>query len=1087
MTVVKRRWRCCTLALLLLSSVNADLPLESNATLEFTTDEVTWLSFDLSPDGKTLVLEVLGDLYTLPVAGGTATHLTSGLAFDSQPVYAPNGKFIAFISDRSGSEDVWIVNADGSNPRKLSDTAKDSELISPAWSHDSSHIIVSVGDWKTRVYRVWAYHLAGGKGVRLAPRRTGSSTESHNHVGAQYSPDGRYLYYAFKERGFGYNQQLPLWQIRRLELARNQQIELTAAVGSAFRPSLSPDGSLMVYGTRFDTQTGLRMRNLQTGKDEWLVYPVQRDDQESRYTRDLLPKAVFSRDGTQLFYTVDGCLFGIDLESRESLKVPFEIPIKLDRVERLEFPYRIGIGPIKARLVRGLEPAPNGRSVAFSALAQIHTFEPEAGKLTTLTSSEMFASQPTWSPNGRELAFVDWSEQSGALWRVRARANAKPERITQDHAFYFDPLWSRDGKSIIALRASAYERSTYASDFGVGVGTDLVQISLEDGDVNLIAHAPRDYDPHFGPESDRLYLYEWPGMFREGDSGLFSIRLDGTDLRKHLEVTGPGIYNTREGLPAHRIRISPDGKHALLQQANQLYVVKLLGLRAAAITTKVSDCHVPCKRLTDIGVDEFAWDSSGEAAWWVIGHTVYRRDVNTLFNEGKDESNELEAEDETKAPKFAEEHESVSKHEIEIYVPRYEPDGSLVLRNATLLPVATDQPNPLIEHDLHIEGDRIVAIGKDLAVPAKTKELDLAGKFLVPGYIDTHAHIPIYRGVVSGESWAMLANLAYGVTTVMDVQPSTVDLIEYHDLVDANRMVGPRAFSTGPGVFRDTVFKSKDQALGVLQRYKNHYGVRNLKSYLPGNRKQRQFLIQAARELEMNPTTEGALDLKVDLTHMLDGFTGQEHNLPVVGVFEDVVKLMATTRIAYTPTLMVSYGGPFGENHFFINEDPRQSAKLARFTPPAVLQALLLRRPWFHPDSHVFDKHAKTAHEVVKAGGRVGVGSHGQLNGLGFHWELWALRAGGFSNFEALRAATRHGAEMLGISADIGSIEVGKLADLVVLNSNPMEDIRASEDIAFVIRSGFVRRGDDLGEIWPVKKESNVPLFESVPKKSTRN
>ena len=1058
----------------------AELSLKSSATLEHTVSTVTWLSFDLSPDGQTFVLEVLGELYTLPVDGGTAEPLSTGMAFDSQPVYSPDGSHIAFISDRSGHENLWVMRSDGTGARELSDTSKDSELMSPSWASDGSHVIVSVGGWKNRVYRVWAYHLAGGKGVRLAPRRSGSATDSQNFTGAIYSTDGRYIYHAFKEGGFGYNQQLPLWQIRRLELSTNEHVELTAAVGSAFRPVLSPDGSKLVYGTRFDTKTGLRIRDLQSGDDNWLVYPVQRDEQESRFTRDLLPKPVFSPDGDVLYFTTNGEIHGIELESGTSFNVPFEIPLKLKRNERLEFPYRVGLGPVKAQLIRGLEPSPDGSKVAFSALAQIYVFDVESGDLLELTPPSMFAAQPTWAPNGRQVAFVDWSQEGGHIWRVRTRANAKAVRVTNAPGFYFDPLWRNDGQTVIALRASAFERATRASDFGEGVGTDLIQVQIDNGELELIAHAPHFYDPHYGPESERLYLYEWPGMFAAGAAGLHSMRFDGTDRRKHLDVSGPGIYNSKDGLPAFRIRIAPDGRHAMVKQANQLYVVKLFGTRAAPVKTRVTSCSLPCERLTDVGVDDFAWDATGTHALWSIGHTIHRRSIETVFSDEKSEEGQEDDEEKAEKP-LAEEHEFVSTHLIEVYVARKEPDNAVVLRNATLLTVSSDNAEMLLDSDILIDGDRIAAIGKDLIVPEGTDEFDYGGKFIVPGYIDTHAHFPIYRGVVSGESWALLANLAYGVTTAIDVQPSTVDVIEYQNLVDAGRMVGPRTMSTGPGIFSDTAFKSKREAVNVLRRYKEHYGVRNLKSYLPGNREQRQWIVSAAHELELNPTTEGALDLKLALTHAIDGFTGLEHSLPVVGIYDDVVKLMASTRMAYTPTLLVSYGGPFGENHFFIHENPRDDPKLARFTPPSVLEARLLRRPWFHQDAHVFARHAERAHVIVQAGGRVGVGSHGQLNGLGFHWELWALSAGGFSNFEALRAATRHGAEMLGIGEDLGSLEVGKLADMVVLNSNPYDDIRSSNDIELVIRNGVIRRGDDLTEIWPSKGTASLPKFEPLP------
>ena len=1066
------------ISVLLSYCVTAELPLEGNTTLEHTTSTVTWLSFDLSPDGQTFALEVLGELYTLPVEGGKAEPLSTGMAFDSQPVFSPDGSHIAFVSDRSGHENLWVMRSDGSSARELSDTSKDSELMSPSWAPDGSHVIVSVGSWKSRVYRVWAYHLAGGKGVRLAPRRSGSATDSQNFTGAIYSKDARYLYHAFKEGGFGYNQQLPLWQVRRLELSTNEHVELTAAVGSAFRPVLSPDGTKLVYGTRFDTHTGLRIRDLQSGHDKWLVYPVQRDEQESRFTRDLLPKPVFSPAGDVLYYTTNGELYGIELETGDSFNVPFEIPLTLARNERLEFPYRVGLGPVKAQLVRGIEPSPDGSKVAFSALSQIYVYEFESKNLLELTSPTMFAAQPTWAPNGRQVAFVDWSNEGGHIWRVRTRANANPIRVTQSPGFYFDPLWRSDGETVIALRASAFERATRASDFGGGIGTDLVQVQVDDGEIDLISHAPRFYDPHYGPETERLYLYEWPGMFAAGNAGLYSMRFDGTDRRKHLDVSGPGIYNSKDGLPAYRIRIAPDGRHALVKQANQLYAVKLFGTRAAPVKTRVTSCSLPCERLTDVGVDDFAWDATGTHAFWSIGHTVHRRSIETFFSE---EKSVKEQEDDGEDEAVAEEHESVSTHPIEIYVARQEPNNSVVLRNATLLTVASDHGQQLSDTDILIEGDRIAAIGEDLIVPEGTDEFDYTGRFIVPGYIDTHAHFPIYRGVVSGESWALLANLAYGVTTAIDVQPSTVDVIEYQNLVDAGRMIGPRTMSTGPGIFSDTAFKSKREAVGVLRRYKEHYGVRNLKSYLPGNREQRQWIVSAARELELNPTTEGALDLKLALTHAIDGFTGLEHSLPVVGIYDDVIKLMASTRMAYTPTLLVSYGGPFGENHFFISENPRDDPKLARFTPPSVLEAKVLRRPWFHEDAHIFARHAERAREIVEAGGRVGVGSHGQLNGLGFHWELWALSAGGFSNFEAVRAATRHGAEMIGVGEDLGSLEVGKLADMVVLNSNPYDNIRVSNDIELVIRNGVIRGGDDLAEIWPSRGTASVPRFEPIP------
>ncbi|MFQ5696628.1 MAG: amidohydrolase family protein, partial [Terriglobia bacterium] len=336
----------------------------------------------------------------------------------------------------------------------------------------------------------------------------------------------------------------------------------------------------------------------------------------------------------------------------------------------------------------------------------------------------------------------------------------------------------------------------------------------------------------------------------------------------------------------------------------------------------------------------------------------------------------------------------------------------------------------------------------------------------------THAHwFEIRRGVLDTQNWSFLANLAYGVTAGLDVQTASNDMFAYQDLADAGEIIGLRAFSTGPGVFSDNAFKSKDEAVGVLKRYKKHYRTHNIKSYLVGNRKQRQFVVQAAHELQIMPTTEGALDLKLDMTHALDGFNGNEHALPIVPLYKDVFELFAQSGIGYTPTLLVAYGGPFAENDFYTSTEVHDNQKLARFTPHNVLDQKTKRRPWFRRDQHVYPKIAAQAAKIIRAGGKVGVGSHGQLQGLGYHWEMWALASGGLTPLETLRCATLHGAEIIGVAQDLGSLEKGKLADLVILEKNPLDDIHNTDTIRYVMKNGELFEGDTLKQVWPVEKE----------------
>jgi imidazolonepropionase-like amidohydrolase len=499
--------------------------------------------------------------------------------------------------------------------------------------------------------------------------------------------------------------------------------------------------------------------------------------------------------------------------------------------------------------------------------------------------------------------------------------------------------------------------------------------------------------------------------------------------------------------------MSPDGLWVLATVNNQLYLLTVPRVGGEAPTVNVNSASVPLKKLTDVGVDSFAWADGGATITWNLGSSFFRLKLADVGFEPE------------KRPAPAE-------IEVAVEQPRHRPSGSIVLRGARVITMRGDEV--IAGADIVVTDNRIAAVGRrgSVAIPSGARTQDLAGSTIMPGIIDVHAHWSGRRGgLLETQEPSFLANLAYGVTTGRDPQTGTNTMFAYQDLVDAGEMLGPRAFSTGPGVFADSDFQSLDDARKTVARYKKHYRTNTLKSYLVGNRKQRQWMVEACREHQIMPTTEGGLDLELDLTHAIDGFSGNEHSLPIVPLYKDVVELYARSGIFYTPTLLVAYGGPFGENYFFETTEVHNDAKLRRFFPHSQLDSRTQRRQWFRPDEHIFSRIAAGAAQIVRAGGRVSVGGHGQLQGLQCHWEMWALHSGGMTNMEVLRAATLHGAEAIGFGQDLGSIEAGKLADLIVLTKDPLQDIRNTNTIRYVMKNGELFEGDTLDQVWPRQKK----------------
>ena len=1005
------------------------LPLAPARNLAFNADEATWMMLDLSPDGRTILFDLLGDIYALDAGGGTARPLLTGMAFERNPVISPDGKRFAFISDRSGVTNLWVANIDGTGLRQISQDQSLALYAAPAWSPDGGSLYVSRAVHSVLAFELMKFPVAGGAGVTVVKAQpNGNEDWDHriNAMGALISRDGRYAYYATKLGHTWTPDDAPNWRIARRDLATDvEETVVPVGGGGAFRPALSHDGRWLAYGSRNGKRAGLRLRDLETGEDRWLAWPVDRDGQESGYYDDLLPRFVFTPDDKAIIAGVDGGIVRIDVASGRRTKVPFTAPVSLPLAANTRVRQREETGPVRVRVAQAPRLSPDGRQIAFTALGGLYVQAAGGGTPRRLVAADAF--QPAWSPDGRSIAFVSWTaKDGGALWSVPATGGT-PRRLTSAPGFYSEPLFAADGKRLYVLRSAQHDRLRALAEIANERVTDLLALPVAGGAPKPVAHAVGMRSPHL-TQDGRIWFY--------GQGGLKSVAAEGGAISDEVGIVARAMGQyVGVPLPVEDARVSPDGRRILAKAASQLYLLDMPARTAGKpALLNLSVPGVARAKLTRVGADFFNWSPNGANITWSVGDS-FRRVPAASAGAGAEAAAATTA--------------------LTVAVPRDVPQGSVVLRGATVLPMEGEAA--IADADVVVSGDRIVAVGRTGAVPvpADAKVQDVRGRFIVPGFIDTHAHFfGIRRGIHDRGYWEFAADLAFGVTSALEVQPFTTDIFAYQDMIDAGMMPGPRAWSTGPGVFVNSEVHSKADALDVLTRYRDHYRTRNIKAYMVGDRAQRQFTIQAAQELGMMPTTEGASDLVLGLTHAIDGFAGNEHNLPITPLRSDVIRLMAESRIAYTPTLSVLYGGGPALFDYIIEKRPQDDPKLKQWMPPAVMTEKLRNRRWLPREAQSYAQFAADAAKLQRAGGLVGMGSHGEMPGLGMHWEMQAFASGGATPMEVLRAATIDGATIVGHADDVGSIVPGKFADMVVLDADPRADIANTQRISAVMKGG---------------------------------
>ena len=988
--------------------------------VSFTTDEGTWMNLDVSPDGKEIVFDLLGDIYKMPVDGGRATVLSAGSAFETQPRFSLNGKLISYTSDKDGGDNLWVMNTDGTGKRAV--TKESFRLLNNAsWTPDNQYLIARKHFTSTRSLgagELWLYNINGGEGIQLTKRKNDQQDAGEPEL----SPDGKHVYYSEDVSPgptFEYNKDPngEIYNIKRLNRETGDIETIAGGQGGAARPEISPDGKLMAFVKRVRLKSELFIQDLTTG-EEWAVYDdLSRDQQETWAIFGVYPNFAWTPDSKNIIFYAKGKIRKLDINSQTTSIIPFELTSNHSISESLRFEQKVFSDEFKVKMIRQLTTSPDGKRVAFNAAGFIYIKDLPNGKPERLTTGTDFEYEPEFSPDGKSIVYVSWSDElKGSINKVDL-ASRLITPLTAEKGFYYSPRFSTKGDKIVYRKGTGNMMLgfTYGKNPGIYVMPSSGGMAAKISDSGI--------RPMFNATDTRIFFQTTEG----GKKAFKSIDINGGSARTH--------YTSQY---ANQFVPSPDGKWMAFTELFNVYLTPLINSNSG-LELSSSNKALPLTKVTRDAGTYIHWSKDSKKLNWILGSSYYSADIKDLTDDkaGSDSA----------------------AIDINLRLKSDLPNGSIALTNARIITMKGDQ---VIENGtILINQNKIAALGAadQVKIPDDAKVISAEGKTIMPGLVDVHAHLPVSQdGITPQSDWSYLANLAFGVTTSHDPSSNTEMVFSQAEMLKSGTILGPRVYSTGTilygadGDFK-AVINSLDDARSNLRRLKA-VGAFSVKSYNQPRREQRQQIIQAARELKMEVVPEGGSTYSHNLSMILDGHTGIEHNIPVIPVYKDVRSLWNASKTAYTPTLIVAYGAQSGENFWYDRTNVWENERLLNFVPRAIVDARARRRNTSEFADYGHIEISKAVKQLADGGTKINMGSHGQIQGLGAHWEMWMLAQGGMSPLQVLKAATINGAEYLGMGKEIGSLEPGKLADLIVLDENPLEDIRNTEHIKYIMLNG---------------------------------